>query len=155
MYLRDQEIITHNNMTCLGHCSPQYKCVPVKEFLMLLPPATKLRDGNVFTSVCQEFCPPGRGHAWHTRLLSCMPLAMHAPSHACPPTMHAPLPCPPPHTHPATHTPCHVCPPAMHFPLPCMPPATHAPRYYEMRSMSGRYASYWNAFLLHFIKSPC
>ena len=28
--------------------------------------------------------------------------------------------------------------------------ATHAPspgRYYEIRSMSGRYASYWNAFL--------
>ena len=25
----------------------------------LLPPATKLRQGNVFTSVCQEFCPPG------------------------------------------------------------------------------------------------
>ena len=22
-------------------------------------------------------------------------------------------------------------------------------RYYEIRSMSGRYASYWNAFLLH------
>ena len=29
----------------------------------LLPPATKLRQGNVFTSVCQEFCPRG-GHAW-------------------------------------------------------------------------------------------
>ena len=25
----------------------------------LLPPATKLGQGNVFTSVCQEFCPQG------------------------------------------------------------------------------------------------
>ena len=24
-----------------------------------LPPSTKLRQGNVFTSVCQEFCPQG------------------------------------------------------------------------------------------------
>ena len=34
----------------------------------LLPPATKLRQGNIFTSVCQEFCPQGacvaRGCAW-------------------------------------------------------------------------------------------
>ena len=28
---------------------------------ILLPPATKLRQGNVFTSVCQEFCPQGGG----------------------------------------------------------------------------------------------
>ena len=26
-----------------------------------LPPATKLRQGNVFTGVCQEFCPQGGG----------------------------------------------------------------------------------------------
>ena len=25
----------------------------------LLPPATKLGQGNIFRSVCQEFCPPG------------------------------------------------------------------------------------------------
>ena len=29
----------------------------------LLPPATKLGLGNIFRSVCQEFCPKG-GHAW-------------------------------------------------------------------------------------------
>ena len=52
------------------------------------------------------------------------------------------------HVHPP---PCHACPP------PCTPTVTHAPRplpctfpvYYDMRSMSGRYKSYWNAFLLH------
>ena len=27
-------------------------------------------------------------------------------------------------------------------------------RYYEIRSMSGRYASYWNAFLLKVLLSP-
>ena len=39
---------------------------------LFLPPATKLRQGNVFTSVCQEFCPQGglcpsmyhRSHDW-------------------------------------------------------------------------------------------
>ena len=30
---------------------------------MLLPPATKLGQGNIFRSVCQEFCPQG-GCAW-------------------------------------------------------------------------------------------
>ena len=28
-----------------------------------LPPATKLGQGNIFRSVCQQFCPQG-GHAW-------------------------------------------------------------------------------------------
>ena len=32
----------------------------------------------------------------------------------------------------------------------CMPVyGTHAPPYYEIQSMSRRYASYWNAFLFH------
>ena len=29
---------------------------------MYLPPATKLGQGNIFTSVCQEFCSQGRVH---------------------------------------------------------------------------------------------
>ena len=94
----------------------------------LLLPAMKLRQGNVFTPVCQSFC----SH-W----------AMHPLLHTLP--CHAYLPLS--HTHP-----CHACPlpTAMHAPLPCTPPATHAPPgYYEMRSMSGRYASYWNALLFH------
>ena len=28
---------------------------------LLLPPATKLRQGNIFTSMCQEFCLGGQG----------------------------------------------------------------------------------------------
>ena len=38
----------------------------------------------------------------------------------------------------------HACPTGTH-PQACMPPSVN----YEMRSMSARYASYWNAFLLH------
>ena len=45
-------------------------------FTKYLPPATKLGQGNIFRSVCQEFCPQGKlgmcgggsmhagGHAW-------------------------------------------------------------------------------------------
>ena len=29
-----------------------------------LPPATKLGQGNIFRSVCQQFCPQGGRHAW-------------------------------------------------------------------------------------------
>ena len=62
----------------------------------LLPPATKLGQGNIFRSVCQEFCPQaGGGCAWQGGMRG---------------------------------------------------------RYYEIRSMSGRYASYWNAFLFYFWK---
>ena len=36
---------------------------------LLLPPAKKLEQGNIFRSVCQEFCPQGMacmagGHVW-------------------------------------------------------------------------------------------
>ena len=30
----------------------------------LLLPATKLGQGNIFRSVCQEFYPGGKGHVW-------------------------------------------------------------------------------------------
>ena len=55
-------------------------------------------------------------------------------------TTHAPLPCMSPI---GMHTPHRHA-----SPQPCTSPChTRPPRYYEMRSMSGRYASYWNAFL--------
>ena len=66
----------------------------------LLPPAKKLGQGNIFTSVCQEFCPwgacmaggacvagggsvAGRGHAWQGRG-ACMAeeSGMHGRGHA-------------------------------------------------------------------------
>ena len=78
---------------------------------------SSLREGNVFTSVCQEFCPRGWG-AWHA------------------------LPTPRPHT-PLPHL-------GMHAPRHAIPPSG----YYEMRSMSGRYASYWKTFLLNLDINP-
>ena len=35
----------------------------VLHYKILLSPATKLGQSNIFRSVCQEFCPQG-GHAW-------------------------------------------------------------------------------------------
>ena len=56
-----------------------------------------------------------------------------------PPGTHAPWARMPP---PGTHH------PGMHEPPTCTPPGIPPPGgYYEMRSMTGRYASYWNAFL--------
>ena len=66
-------------------------------------------------------CMPPR----HTPPQTCTPLGMHA-LQAHMPRGHA---CSPGHTCP----PRRACPPG---------------RYYEMHSMSGQYASYWNAFLL-------
>ena len=33
-------------------------------FARFLLPVTKLGQGNIFRSVCQEFCPQGEGHVW-------------------------------------------------------------------------------------------
>ena len=117
-------------------------------------------------SVCPLQCMP---------LCHACPLPCMHPSHACPPAMHALLPhtpllCMPPfHAH-AHHAPCNACPlpcmPPCHVhPLPCMPPChvhplpcmppTPAPTYvcppctppHMIRSMSRRYAFYWNASL--------
>ena len=104
------------------------------------------------------------GHACHAHPplrithAPCLPAThAHLPCHAHPQATYAPLPhtppampAPPPHmpASPAMHTPW-----ATHPPRPCTPPVTHAPlpcippRHYDMWSMSGRYASYWNAFL--------
>ena len=104
---------------------------------------TKLRQGNVFTPVCQSFCSRGVGGvcATHTPL-PCMPPGMYTPWHICPPW----------HAHPLLHMPppCHACPLATPVPCHAHSPAMHAPCHAcpnDMRSMSGRYASYLNAFL--------
>ena len=100
--------------------------------LALLPPATKLRQGNVFTSVCQEFCP--RGGVCHTPRQTppwadtpCPVLAGIHPS---------PTQCMLGYTHPL---------PSACWDTPPPPCAVHA----GIRSTSERYASYWNVFLLN------
>ena len=97
----DSDKVENNSFSLLLYISITIGIGPSVAFYRL--PATKLQEGNVFTSVCHEFCPQG---------------GMHAP---------------PPHAPPATHDP---------YPMHAPPP------YYEMRSMSGQYASYWNASLL-------
>ena len=87
-----------------------------------LPPATKLGQGNIFRSVCQQFCPGG-GHAWllvggcawlHRGCVWFYSGGVHGfiRGGAC----------------------------MVFFSFF---------GYNEIRSMSGRYASYWNAFLLN------
>ena len=97
-----------------------------------LPAATKLGQGDIFTSVCQEFCP------WGICLCACW---------------HIPLPAPdpldqtsPPQTRPSpwdqTPQPDQT-PPTRQPPGPDPPPEADC----SIRSTSGWYASYWNAFL--------
>ena len=98
--------------------------------IVLLRSATKLGQGNIFRSVCQEFCPQrGEGHAWQG---ACVAGSVRGRGHAwqggggiCG-KGHAWL------------------------------GGVHG-RYYEIRSMSGRYASYYNAFLFlffYFLERP-
>ena len=49
---------THTNCS---HVRPlrQYVIYEGHPFVNLLPPSTKLGQGNIFSSVCQEFCPRG------------------------------------------------------------------------------------------------
>ena len=41
---------------------PLGRGTPTPKVGVLLPPATKLGQGNIFSRVCQEFCPQGRGY---------------------------------------------------------------------------------------------
>ena len=89
---------------------------------------------SVFNKACPCFLPPANEVCGEVMFLHASAIlftwgwgvrATHAPRHACPPAMHPPR---------------HTCP------LPHMPPPCHAPPP-MIRSMSARYASYWNAFL--------
>ena len=92
---------------------------------IFLPPANKVCEGYVFTGVCLS---TGGGHAWQGACISGTCVAgghglgvCTAGMHTCKGGGHAWQ--------------------AMHA---CTPPPG---RYYEIWSMRGRYASYWNAFL--------
>ena len=47
------------NINYLDHPYWIHKCLNVGRICQFLPPATKLGQGNIFRSVCQEFCPQG------------------------------------------------------------------------------------------------
>ena len=91
------------------------------QVVKFLPPANEICGKVMFLHVSVILSRRGV-RAMHAPLL-CTPPSTHAPHHACPS---------------ATHAPCQTCPP------PRMPPPT-------IWSMSGRYASYWNAPLLTYI----
>ena len=147
----------HSHLQCIGiH----------QQMTPFLPAATKLDQGNIFTSVCKEFCPRGGGGG------GCLPQCMlgytshlrpgrhpsgsrHPPRPGRPPleqTHHPPPPGPgrpplgvdtPPPLPPTRQTP----PPdqADQSPRTRHPPPPEADS--STRSTSDRYASYWNAFL--------
>ena len=111
-----------------------------------LPAATKLGQGNIFTSVCQEFYPQGEGGGG---LPQCMlgyitPWSRQTPH---PPTRHTP----PRADTPAdqAHPPGPGTPPDQTHPPDQTPHRSRHPREADcsIRSTSGRYSSYWNAFL--------
>ena len=84
--------------------------------LLLLPAATKLGQGNIFTSVCQEFCPQGG------RVSASVHAGIHPPGSRPPDQAHTPRADPPrPGTHPPdqAHPPWEQTPPwTRHTPPP-------------------------------------
>ena len=103
-------------------------------------PQTKLREGNVFTPVCQSFCSPG----------GCLPLVGGGSATPRADTHRQTPSCP---VHAGIHTP--HCP--VHAGIDTHSRPVHAginnppPRQvHGIRSTSGRYASHWNAFLFMF-----
>ena len=122
-------------VTCIYFYRPQRSC----------------GQGNIFTPVCHSFCSPGGG-GWGSA------------------SVHAGIPPPPPrpdttprtrhqHHHPPHQTRHHHPPGSRHPPGPDTHPREQTPTPpgadtplreadSSIRSTSGRYASYWNAFLL-------
>ena len=109
----------------------------------------KLRQGNIFTGICQSFCSQGEdvclSACWdtpkeaHPPLGSTPPFGKHTSLGSTPPSgKHIPLEAhTPPGSTPPRSTPPQEAPPGS-TPL-SLPSDGHC---------SGRYASYWNAFLL-------
>ena len=106
---------------------------------ILLPPAKKLRQGNVFTPACQSFHSQGGGcghHPGQTPLQAdTPPSGRHLPGRH--PRADTPWADTPFSRHPpAADTSLAQC--MLGYTLPC-------PVHAEIRSTSGRYASHWNA----------
>ena len=118
------------------------------EIPIVLPPATKLGQGNIFSSVCQEFCPRGGREC----------LGRYPPSQAHPPgrcTLGSGTPPGQVHNPWAGSPPWGGTPPSRYTFEQVQPPQAGTPsrQVHPPWSMSGRYASYWNAFLLDFSDS--
>ena len=115
-----------------GHSEVVGTLKPYLLLLDLLPAATKLRQGNVFTGICDSVHRGGGSASVHAGI-------------------HPPWSRPPPgaETHPLGADPPRSRPPRNRPPQEQTPPSRHPPREADsgIRSTSGRYTSYWNAFL--------
>ena len=137
-----------------------------------LLPANEVCEGYVFTPVCQSFCSQG-GSTW-----AGTPPWVGTPPRQVPQGRYTPLPGTPPGRYPRAGTPPSLAgappwagtpragiPPWQVHPLAGTPPWAGTPPLWqvhppgqvqppgssacwEMRATSGRYTSYWNAFLL-------
>ena len=129
-----------------------------------LPPATKLGQGNIFSSACQEFCSHRGGGPPHCMLgyipqeQTC-PMSRHpSRTRGRPSRSRHPLgPDPPRSRHPSPrirHPPESDTPWTRGRHLPPGPEADPLPHSqgtsWEIRATSGRYTSYWNAILFRY-----
>ena len=133
----------------------------------LLPPATKLGQGYVFTGVCDSVRRGGvcLSACWDTHppgadiLLEQTPPGAYTPLGADPPEQTPPPEVdtpweqtPPEQTPPQEQTPPEQTPPLRQTPWKQTPPRADTPprrACWEIRSTRGRYASYWNAILFN------
>ena len=97
----------------------------IKHYTDNLPPTTKLGQGNIFTGICDSV------HRGEGGLPQCM-LGYHHP-----PGLGTPL-------GPGT-------PPGTRYPPRIRQAPSQSRAYWEIRSTSGRYASYWNTILFSIV----
>ena len=127
----------------------QAVCIPLECFLVTARKRS-LGQGNIFRSVCQEFCSQGG-----VCLSACWDTHTH-PGSRHPPIADTPAPranTPWEQTPPGADTPLGAdTPQSKHPPGSKHPPQEQTPpchrACWEIWSMHGRYASYWNAVLL-------
>ena len=113
-------------------CPVQANCDALVSFVCFVGTARKSSYGKImFSQACVKNSVHKEGHVRGTHSLPARARKSWAHTHAPWTCVHAPWS----HMHAPRHA---------HTPWACMPPSG----YYEMRSMSRRYASYWNAFLL-------
>ena len=110
-------------------------------------PQRSCGQGNIFTPVCHSFCSQGEG-VCHSACWDTTPRSRHPPEQT-PSGPHPPGPPPGDQTPPGPHPPLGPHPLGPHPPRTTPPGPEPPPREADssIRSTSGRYASYWNAFL--------
>ena len=134
-------------------------------FIIITARKRSLGQGNIFSSMCQEFCSQGGGVPGQVHPLGryTLPWAGTPPRQVHPPGRYTPWAGTPPgrYTPRANTPPRQVHPLDRYTPWAGTPPGRSPPppgqvhpragtppgAYWEIRATSGRYASYWKAFL--------